>query len=63
MKKPYMHTIIGSTGKYCVLITFFQLYGPRAGLVECDLKWVVQYNPPSPPPQPSTQFSIQSQSI
>ena len=61
MKKPYMHTIIASTGKYCVLITFFQLYGPKAGLVECDLKWVVQYR--GAPPPPPTFNSIQSQSI
>ena len=47
MKKPYMHTSIGSTGRYCDLIIFFQLYGSRAELVQGNLKWVVQYDPPN----------------
>ena len=32
-KKPYMRTIIRSSGKDCVLIVLFQLYGPKAGLL------------------------------
>ena len=51
MKKPYMCTIIGSSGWEFVLIILFQLYGSKAGLFESDLFWVGQYDPP--PPQPS----------
>ena len=32
MKKPYMHTIIGSSGRDCVLIILHQLCGSKAGL-------------------------------
>ena len=29
MKKPYKGTVIGSSGKDCVLITLIQLYGSK----------------------------------
>ena len=48
MKKPYMCTIIGSSGWEFVLIILFQLYGSKAGLFESDLFWVGQYAPPPP---------------
>ena len=41
-----MRTIIGSSGRDCVFIILFQLYGPKAGLFESDLFWVGQYDPP-----------------
>ena len=47
MKKPHMHTIIGSPGRDCVLIIFFQLYGSRAGHFEGKLFWVGQYDSPN----------------
>ena len=34
MKKLYMHTIIGSPGRDCILIILFQVYGSRDGLFE-----------------------------
>ena len=37
MKKPYMRTIIGSSGRDCVLNILFQLYGLKAGLFESTL--------------------------
>ena len=42
MKKLYMRTIIGSSGRDCVLIILFQLYGSKAGLFEGNLFWVGQ---------------------
>ena len=45
MKKPYTRTIIGSSGRDCVLIILFQLYGSKAGLFEGNLFWVGQYEP------------------
>ena len=45
-----MRTIIGSSGRNCVLIILFQLYGSKAGLFEGNLFWVGQHDPP---PQPS----------
>ena len=47
MKKLYMHTIIGSPGRNCVLITLFQLYGSKAGHFEGNLFWVGQYDSPN----------------
>ena len=47
MKKLYMCTIIGSVGRDCVLIIFFQLYGSNAGTFEGNLFRVGQYNPPN----------------
>ena len=47
MKKLYMCTIIGSSGRDCVLIILFQFYGSKAGLFESNLIWVDT-------PQPST---------
>ena len=48
MKKPCMRTIIGSSGRDCVLIILFQYYGLKAGLFEHNLIWVGQYVPPQP---------------
>ena len=45
MKKLYMHTIIGSSGRDCVLTILFQLYGSKAGLFEGNLFWVGQCDP------------------
>ena len=42
MKKPYMRTIIGSSGGDCVLVILFQLYGYKGGLFEGNLFWVGQ---------------------
>ena len=44
MKTPYMRTIIGSSGRDCVLIILFQLYGIKAGLFEGSLFYVGQYD-------------------
>ena len=41
MKKPYMHTIVGSPGRNFVLIILFQLQGSKSGLFESNLFWVV----------------------
>ena len=43
MKKLYMCTIVGSYGRDCALIIFFQLYGSKAELFEGDLFWVGHY--------------------
>ena len=45
MKKLYMHTIIGSSGKDFVLTILFQLYGSKAGIFKCNLFWVGHYDP------------------
>ena len=42
--KPYMLTIIGSSGRGCVLIISFQLYACKAGIFESNLFWVDQYD-------------------
>ena len=42
MKKPYMPIMIGPSGRDCVLITLFQLYGSKAGLFEGNSFWVGQ---------------------
>ena len=47
MKKPYIHTIIGSPGRDCILIILYQLYGSKSGLFEGNLFWVGQYYSPS----------------
>ena len=47
MKKPYIRKIIGSSRKDSVLITSFQLYGSKAGLLQGNLFWVGQYDSPS----------------
>ena len=46
MKKPQIGTIIGSSGRDCVLIILFQLYGSKARFFEGKLFWVGQYDPP-----------------
>ena len=46
MKKLYMCTIIGSSGKGCVLIILFQLYESNAGLFQSNYPGCVN-NPPS----------------
>ena len=38
-----MCIIVGSSGRNCVLIIFFQLYGSKTGLFESNLVWVGQY--------------------
>ena len=58
IKKPCMLTIIGSSGRDCVLIILFQVYGSKAELFESNLIWVGQNDPilsALPPPllQPS----------
>ena len=57
MKKLYMRTIIGSSGRDCVLIILFQLHGSKTGLFEANIQggslWpltvilaeLIQYNP------------------
>ena len=40
-----MRTIIGSSGRDCVLIILFQLYGSKAGFFEGNLLWMGQYDP------------------
>ena len=42
-----MYTIIGSSGRDCVLIILFQLYGSKAGLFEDNLFWLDQYDHPN----------------
>ena len=48
MRKPHKCTIIGSSGRNCVLILLFQLYGYRA-VFHGDLFCVGQYESPSLP--------------
>ena len=38
MKKLYMRTIIGSSGRDCVLIILFQLHGFKTGLFEDNIQ-------------------------
>ena len=45
MKKPYMHTIMGSSGRYCILIISFQLHGSKTRPLKSHLFWVGQYDP------------------
>ena len=40
MKKLYMCTIIGSSGRNSVLVILFQLYGSKVGLFKGNLLWV-----------------------
>ena len=42
-----MRTNLGSSGRDCVLIILFQLYGSKAGLFEGNLLWPGQYDPPT----------------
>ena len=44
MKKPYLRTIIGSSGKGCVSVILFKLNGTKDGLFEDNLFWVGQHN-------------------
>ena len=46
MKKLYMHTVIGSSGRGCVLIVFFHCYSSKAKLFESNLFLVGKYDPP-----------------
>ena len=48
MKKPYMSSTIGSSGRDCVLIILFQFYGFRAWCFKSNLFQVGQYDPPQP---------------
>ena len=45
MKKPYLRTIIRSSGKDCVLMILFLLYGSTAGLFDSNLFRVGQCTP------------------
>ena len=45
MKKPYMRTIIGFSGRGSVSIDIFQLYSYKAGRFEGLLFWVGQCDP------------------
>ena len=47
IKKLYMYTIIGSSGRDCVLIILFQLYGSKAKLFDGNLLWLDQYDHPN----------------
>ena len=49
MKKLYVLTIIGSSGRNCGLIILFQIYGSKAGLFESNLFRVGQYGTPPKP--------------
>ena len=40
-----MRTIIGPSGRSCVFIILFQLYGSRTWTFEGNLFWVGQYDP------------------
>ena len=40
-----MRSIIDSSGRDCVLIILFRLYGSKAGLFGVNLFWVRQYDP------------------
>ena len=46
MKKPYIRTIIGSSGRDCILI-LFQPYSSKAGIFESNLLRVGHYDLPS----------------
>ena len=48
-----MRTIIGSSGRDCVFIIFFNFNGSKDGLFQGNLFWVGQYDPLLHPPQPS----------
>ena len=48
MKKPFMRTIMGFSGRDCILIILFQLYGFKTGLFEGNLFWMGQYYPLPP---------------
>ena len=49
MKKPHIHTITGFSGRNCVLITLFQLYGLKAGaFFEVIYSGWVSMNPSQP---------------
>ena len=50
IKKLEMRTVTGFSGRDCVLIILFRLYGPKFGLFEGNLFWVGQHDPPPPPP-------------
>ena len=45
MKKPYLRTVIGSSGMDCVLIILIQLYSSNARLFEGNIFRVGQYDP------------------
>ena len=46
MKKPYMHTIIGSSERDCVLMVLFHLYGTKAEHFKVICSEWVNINPP-----------------
>ena len=46
MKKLYMTTVKGSSGRDCVLIILFELYGSKSAFFKSNLFWVGHYNTP-----------------
>ena len=48
MKKPFMRTIMGFSGRDFILIILFQLHGFKTGLFEGNLFWMGQYYPLPP---------------
>ena len=53
MKKLYMHTVIGSFGRDCVLIIFFNFMALRQSFLKIIyFGWVSVTPPPPSPPQP-----------
>ena len=53
-----MRTIIGFSGRGCVLIIIFQLCGSKAGIFEDNLFWVGQCDP-----QPSYWIILEEELI
>ena len=47
MKKPYICTIIGASGRDCALVILFQIYGSKTSVFDGNLFWVGQYDPPN----------------
>ena len=46
MKEPYMHTIIGSFRRNCILMILFQFYGTKAGRFKVICSRWVNMTPP-----------------
>ena len=58
MKKPNIHTILGSSRRDCVLIILFQLYDSKSGPFAGNLFGVSVWHSPPPPPPPPTNLQI-----
>ena len=48
-----MRTIIGSSGRDCVFVALFPLYGSKAGLIKDNLSLVGQYDSRPAPSTPT----------